>query len=314
MLKLDALATFVQVAEAGSISEAARRQRLAKSVVSERLSELERGLGAVLLHRSARKLSLTEDGVAFLERAARIVRDVEEAAAELAERRGSLTGPLRLSAPVTFGRMHLGPALYPFLAAHPGIALALELDDRRVDIAAEGYDAAIRHGPVEDSRLVALRLATSRRCLVASPDYLARCGTPRSIAELEGHGGIFYAHRGVADWRLIGADGPVLVRARVALSVNNGDIMRDAAVAGLGIALLPSFIAGAALRTGALMPIHLGAEPEPEYVVLAHAERGRSSAKLRALVAHLRRAFGDPPVWDRDGISPDAASPTPRPG
>jgi len=299
MLKLDALATFVEVAEAGSISEAARRLRLAKSVVSERLTELERSLGAVLLHRSTRRLSLTEDGIAFLDRASRIVRDVEEASAELAERRGSLTGPLRLSAPVTFGRMHLGPALYPFLAAHPGISMALELDDRRVDIAAEGFDAAIRHGPVADSRLVARRLASSRRSLVASPAYLEQHGTPRSITELEARGGIFYAHRGVADWRLLGPDGPVLVRARVALSVNNGDVMRDAAEAGLGIALLPSFIAGEALRAGRLMPIHLGAEPEPEFVALVHAERGRSSAKLRALVAHLRGAFGDPPVWDR---------------
>ncbi|NMJ44151.1 LysR family transcriptional regulator [Roseomonas sp. JC162] len=300
MLKLDAIATFVQVAEAGSISEAARRLRLAKSVVSERLTELERSLGAVLLHRSTRRLSLTEDGVAFLDRAGRIVREVEDAAAELAERRGSLTGPLRLSAPVTFGRMHLGPALYPFLAAHPGIALSLELDDRRVDVAAEGYDAAIRHGSVEDSRLVALRLATSRRCLVASPAYLARHGMPHSIAELERHAGIFYAHRGVADWRLMGAAGPVLVRARAALAVNNGDVMRDAAEAGLGIAMLPSFIAGEALRAGRLVAIRPGAEPEPEVIALVHAERGRSSAKLRALVAHLRRAFGDPPVWDRD--------------
>lgn len=300
MLRLDAIATFVQVAEAGSISEAARRLRLAKSVVSERLTDLERSLGAVLVHRTTRRLSLTEDGVAFLGRAGRIVRDVEDAAAELAERRGSLTGPLRLSAPVAFGRMHLGPALYPFLAAHPAISLTLELDDRRVDIAAEGHDAAIRHGPVEDSRLVALRLAASRRCLVASPSYLARHGAPRSITELEAHGGIFYAHRGVADWRLVGPAGPVLVRARVVIDVNNGDVMRDAAEAGLGIALLPSFIAGEALRAGRLVPIHLGAEPEPEVIALVHAERGRSSAKLRALVAHLRRAFGDPPIWDRD--------------
>ena len=179
MLKLDGIAAFVQVAEAGSISEAARRLRLAKSVVSERLVELERSLGAVLLHRTTRRLSLTEDGSAFLAHATRITREVEEAAAEIAERRGSLTGPLRLSAPVTFGRMHLGPALYPFLAANPGIALALDLDDRRVDVAAEGYDAVIRHGPIEDSRLVAMRLASSRRCLVASPNYLARHGTPR---------------------------------------------------------------------------------------------------------------------------------------
>src|SRR5215469_8025036 len=154
-MKLDGIEAFVAIAEAGSISEAARRLHLAKSVVSERLAELERGLGAKLLQRTTRKLSLTEDGAAFREHAARILREIEEAAADLAERRGTLAGPLRLSAPVTFGRLHLGPALYSFLIAHPAIALTLDLDDRRVDAASDGYDAVIRHGPVADSRLVA---------------------------------------------------------------------------------------------------------------------------------------------------------------
>jgi DNA-binding transcriptional LysR family regulator len=116
-MKLDGIATFVAVAEAGSISEAARRLRLSKSVVSERLAELERSVGTHLLHRTTRKLSLTEDGSAFLERAARIVREVEDATADLSERRGTLVGPLRISAPVTFGHMHLGPALYPYRVA-----------------------------------------------------------------------------------------------------------------------------------------------------------------------------------------------------
>src|SRR3569832_2245727 len=131
MLKLDEIASFVAVAEAGSVSEAARRLRLSKSVVSERLAEIERSLGTALLHRTTRKVSLTEDGAAFRERAARILRDVDDAVADLAERRGSLSGPLRISAPVTFGRMHLGPALYPFLARHPGVELTHDLDDRR---------------------------------------------------------------------------------------------------------------------------------------------------------------------------------------
>src|SRR5258707_10313784 len=137
--------------------------------------------------------------------------------------------------------MHLGPALYPFLARHPEIELTLALDDRRVDAAADGYDAVLRHGPIEESRLMAWRLAPSRRILVASPGYLARHGTPASLAELEGHRGIFYTNRGVADWRFPGLQGSVLVRARIGLGVNNGDMMRDAAIAGLGIALLPIF-------------------------------------------------------------------------
>ncbi len=298
MLKLDGIAAFVAVAEAGSISEAARRLRLAKSVVSERLAELERSLGATLLHRTTRRLALTEDGGAFLDRAVRITREVEEAATDLAERRGTLSGPLRLAAPVTFGRLHLGPALYPFLARHPRIELTLELDDRRVDAAAEGYDAVVRHGVLADSRLVAWRLAPSRRVLVAAPSYLARHGKPASIAELEQHRGIFYTNRGVADWRFPGLQGVMVVRARIGLRVNNGDMMRDAAVAGLGIALLPTFIIDAAVKAGALVVLEIGAEAEAELVYMAHPEGRRASAKLRALAACLRDAFGDPPYWE----------------
>jgi DNA-binding transcriptional LysR family regulator len=298
-MKLDGIAAFVAVAEAGSISEAARRLRLSKSVVSERLAELERSLGTGLLRRTTRRLALTEDGAAFLERAARILREVEDAAADLAERRGTLAGPLRLSAPVTFGRMHLGPALYPFLARHPAIEMMLDLDDRRVDAAADGYDAVIRHGPIAESRLVAWQLAPSRRVLVASPAYLARHGQPRTLAELEGHRGIVYLNRGVADWRFPGAGGARIVRARLALGVNNGDMMRDAALAGLGIALLPLFIAGPAIADGGLRPLPVGAEAEHEFVFMAHPEGRRASAKLRALAEHLRAAFGSPPYWER---------------
>jgi DNA-binding transcriptional LysR family regulator len=299
MLKLDGVMTFVSIAEAGSLSEAARRLRLSKSVVSDRLSELEHSLGASLLHRSSRRLTLTEDGAAFLERAARITREVEEATAELAERRGTLAGPLRISAPVTFGRLHLGPAVYPFLARHPEIALTLDLDDRRVEVGSDSYDAVLRHGPIADSRLIAWTLAPSRRVLVASPDYLARHGRPASTVELEGHAGIFYTNRGAGDWRFSGPQGATSVRGRPALRVNNGDMMRDAALAGLGIALLPLFIAGTEIRSGGLNIVDIGVEPETEFIYLAHPEGRRPSAKLRAFADCLRQAFGSPPYWER---------------
>ncbi|MGH6882911.1 LysR family transcriptional regulator [Hypericibacter sp.] len=297
-MKLDGIATFVAVAEAGSISEAARRLRLSKSVVSERLAELERGLGTSLLHRTTRKLTLTEDGVSFLERATRIARDVEEATADMAERRGRLVGPLRIAAPVTFGHLHLGPAVFPFLAQNPELELMLDLDDRRVDVAADGYDAVVRHGPIADTRLVAWRLAPSRRVLVAAPDYLERHGRPASLAELDGHRGLFYTNRGAADWRFAGADGATILRAEMGLRVNNGDMLRDAAIDGLGIALLPTFIAGTAINAGSLVVLDVGAEAELEFVYVAHPEGRRTSAKLRAFIDCLRAAFGDPPYWD----------------
>jgi DNA-binding transcriptional LysR family regulator len=207
MIKIEGITAFVSVVESGSVSEAARRLRLSKSVVSERLAELERSLGGVLLHRTTRKLTLTEDGTAFLQRASRIVQEIEDASAEMAERRGTLSGPLRIAAPVTFGRMHLGPALYPFLAKHPEIELVLDIDDRRVDVSSEGYDAVVRNGPIVDSRLVVWKLSRSRRILVASPDYLARHGTPKKLADLDRHKGIFYTNRGVSDWRFQTPDG-----------------------------------------------------------------------------------------------------------
>jgi DNA-binding transcriptional LysR family regulator len=298
MFKLEGAVSFVAVVEAGSISEAARRLNLSKSVVSERLADLEKALGANLLRRTTRRLTLTEDGALFLERAMRIKSEVEGASSDLAERRGTLAGPLRIAAPVTFGRLHLGPALYPFLAQHPELELTLDLDDRRVDAATDSYDAVVRHGPLENSRLVAWQLAPSRRLLVASPDYLARAGTPTNLDQLREHRGIFYVNRGVADWRLLTAEGSEVVRSAVALRVNNGDMMRDAAEAGLGIALLPTFIAAEALGRGTLAAIHIGAHAAPESIYVAHPEGQRVSARLRAFTECVRKAIGNPPYWD----------------
>lgn len=297
-MKLDGIAAFVAIAEASSISEAARRLRLSKSVVSDRLAQLERQLGAKLVHRSTRSLSLTEDGTTFLEMAAQSLRGLDAAAAALAERRGTLAGPLRISAPVTLTALHVGPALYPFLRRHPQIELSIELDDRVVDAQAEGFDGVIRHGPMRDSPLTAWRLARSRRVLVASPDYLEREGTPGDLAGLEHHRGIFYTHRGLADWRFATEAGFVQVRARIGLQVNNGMVMRDAAIAGLGVTMLPLFIAGPEIRAGTLRAIDIGAEPEAEFIYVAHPEGRNPTAKLRALADCLREAFGDPPYWE----------------
>jgi DNA-binding transcriptional LysR family regulator len=298
MIRLDGLAAFLAIVEGGSISEAARRLRLSKSVVSERLVELERSLGGALLHRTTRKLSLTEDGAAFLERARRIAYEIDLAATDMAERRGTLSGPLRIAAPVTFGRLHLGPALYPFLLTHPAIELVLDLDDRRIDMASSGHDAIIRNGPILDSRLIVWKLAESPRLMVASPAYLAKYGRPHSLADLNQHRGVFYSNRGAADWRFNTKAGPEMVRAHPALIVNNGDMMRDAVVAGLGLALLPAFIARPAIKTGQLEEIILTVQPEPEFLYMAHAQGREPSAKLRALADHLRKAFGSPPYWD----------------
>lgn len=298
MLRIEGIEAFVATVEHGSISAAARQLRLSSSVVSERLAELERSLGARLLHRSTRRLALTEDGSTFLPRAARVLRDIAAAAADIAERRGTLSGALRIAAPVTFGRLHLGPALYPFLSAHPDIQLTLDLDDRAIDIASSGHDAIIRHGPIEDTRLVIWKLAESRRMLTASAAYLAAHGMPRSLDDLAAHRGIYYTNRGAGDWRFETPSGPVSVRARLTLGVNNGDMMRDAAIAGLGLAMLPGFIAGPAVKAGELVAVPLDAAPTRDFLFVAQAQGREPSVKLRQLIAHLRNCFGDPPYWD----------------
>lgn len=297
MIRLEGVAAFVAVVEAGSLSAAARRLGRSKSVIGERLAELERTLGARLLQRSSRRSALTEDGAGFLERARRMLGEAAEAAAEIAQRRGALVGPLRISGPVSFGILHLGPALYPFLAANPGIALTLELDDRFVDPAAEGYDATVRHGHVADSRLIARRLASSRRLLVASPAHLRARAVPRTPAELEEAAAIIYANRD-ADWRFAGPGGTTVLRPRSALRVNNGLVMRDAAVAGLGIALLPTFLVHRELEAGALVAVDVGLVGEEAQIHLAYPTDRRGSAKLDALARSLRATFGDPPYWD----------------
>jgi DNA-binding transcriptional LysR family regulator len=291
MLKLESIVAFASIAEARSITGAARRLSISKSVVSERLSELERTLGTKLVRRTTRVLSLTDDGKTFYERAKQILRNVDNAASELTERRGMLAGPLRISAPVSFGILHLGPALCGFLEKNPAIELTLELDDRFVDILGEGYDAIIRHGPVDDDRIIVKRLSASRRVLVASPDYLKRFGNPTSLQELEQHRGIIYGNRGAADWRFRVGRKWVIARPQIALRVNNGLVMRHAATTGLGIALLATFLLEPPRQKRTLQVVDIGAEAEGAMIYIAYPEHLRSSGKIRALTAWLQKAF-----------------------
>jgi DNA-binding transcriptional LysR family regulator len=298
MLKLESLLAFVTTAEAGSVSEAARRLQISKSVASERLAELERNLGATLVHRSTRKLTLTEDGIVFLERAKRILREVSEASAEVSERRGALVGSLRISVPVSFGILHLSPALNSFLRRNPRIELSLDLNDRFVG-ATDGFDAIIRHGPLPNKGWLAKRIAPSRRVLVASPDYLRANGTPRTIGDLERHRGIIYSHRGASDWRFRQSGRWSAARPHIIIRVNNGILMRDAALEGLGIALLATFLIHDLLISGKLCVVDVGAEAEPATIFIGYPTDRRVSAKVLALIAHLRTTFGTPPYWER---------------
>ena len=185
-------------------------------------------MGAKLVRRTTREHTLTDDGKTFLERAQGILRDLDSATSALAERRHAVSGPLRVSAPVSFGALQLGPALFGFLAKHPAIELSLDLEDRFVDLISEGYDLVVRHGPVNDARVIVKRLLTSKRVLVASAGYLKRAGQPASLEELARHRGVIYSNRGPADWRFRVGRKFVTVRPEVALRVKRSPTLGSA--------------------------------------------------------------------------------------
>jgi DNA-binding transcriptional LysR family regulator len=298
MLNLESVSTFITIVAMGSFTDAARQLGLSKSVVSERLQELERSLGTKLVQRTTRRVSLTADGAAFHERAKRIVREAELAVGELADRRGKVAGSLRISAPVSFGYLHLGAALFGFLARYPEIDLTLDLEDRFVDLLDEGYDAVVRHGPIQATRVIVKVLATSARQLVAAPGYLKRWGQPSSLEELEQHKGIIYSYRGATDWRFKVGRRYTTVQPRTVLRLNNGLLMRDAAIRGIGIALLATFFLEAPLRDRTLKVIDVGAQAEGATLYIGYPDHLRGSAKIRALTTWLQSAFSDPPRWE----------------
>lgn len=299
MLSLDSVSVFIAIANTGSFTETAQQLGLAKSVVSERLKDLERSIGTKLVHRTTRSVALTADGTTFYERAKRILHEAELATSELADRRGVVAGPLRISAPVSFGYLHLGPAVFGFIARYPAIELTLDLEDRFVDLLDEGYDAVVRHGKVNAKRVIVKPLATSTRLLVASPSYLERWGKPTSLEDLKQHKGIMYSYRGAADWRFRVVRRFTAVQPRTVLRVNNGLMMREAAAQGLGIALLPTFFLETVQKSQTLKVLDVGAEAEGATLYIGYPEHLRASAKIRALTTWLQSAFGNPPYWER---------------
>jgi DNA-binding transcriptional LysR family regulator len=248
------LAAFARVVESGSFSAAAAKLGLSRAAASKYVRQLEEHLGVRLLNRTTRRLSLTEEGAAFYERAARILAELEAAEGEASAVAGEARGTLRLSAPVSFGTRHLAPAIAEFLCRHPHVQVALTLDDRFVDLVDDGFDAAIRIGRLADSSLVVRRLCATRLVLSASPGYWRRKGKPRTPAALPLDDCLVYTLQVAGrSWRLLDAAGKeTVLQARGALAVNNGDVLREAALAGAGIVLLPDFLVGEDIVAGRL--------------------------------------------------------------
>lgn len=287
MPELEDLRALVETLERGSFSAAAVRLGVSKQIVSRRVAALEADLGARLLQRTTRRLSPTEAGLAYAERARRVLLELAEAEQEVAHGDGTPRGRLRVSAPVSFGTLHLAPALPGFLARHPGVEAEIDLDDREVDLVGEGYDVAVRLGRLADSSLIALRIARIRLLTCASPAYLERHGAPQAPADLRRHACLLYSVARGADWRFGAAR--VVVSGR--LRTNNGEVLLAAAIAGAGIARIPEFLAGPALLDGRLrevLPAH-ACEEGGAYVVYPRHRQG--SAAIRAFAAYLQEYF-----------------------
>lgn len=300
MRDLAGLMTFTRVVELESFSGAARDLGLSKSAVSKQVRRLEDRLGVRLLNRTTRRLSLTEAGRAFYDGCQQVASAADAAERAVSHLSEAPRGTLKVNAPMSFGRLHVGPALPGFLEAHPDLAIDLVLNDRIVDLVEEGFDVAVRIGRLEDSSLVARRLAPNRRVLAAAPAYLARHGAPDTPEDLARHDCLVYSYQSEGRaWRLRGPEGLRKVTPSGRLRVNNGDVLQAAAVGGLGVAFLPGFLAGADLRAGRLvrlLPAWRDAEDSAVHAVFP--ESRNLLPKVRVFVDFLAARFGERPYWD----------------
>jgi len=296
MSSLVDLEIFARVVTAESMSAAGREMGLSPAVVSKRMRRLEERLGTRLLQRTTRQIALTEAGRGFHDRIVQILASIDEAESFVSRRSDVARGTLKVSAPTTFGRLHIAPHLKPFLDAHPLVTVDLVLTDDFIDIVGEGFDLAIRIADLRDSSLVAKRLAPNHRVLCAAPAYLERTGLPGSIEDLTRH--TLIAHN-TDHWRLDGPEGPVTVRVSGPLRTNSSEVVREALLAGVGIALRSTWDVGPELKSGALQRIL------PEYSVgkrvAVHAvypSRRHMEQKVRAFVDYLGELYGQTPYWD----------------
>ncbi len=295
MDKFHEMQTFAAVVDAGSFVGAADALEMSKPAVSRYVGELEARLGLRLLHRTTRKLSLTEEGEVFYARCKELLFGIDEAEAEITSRSGQAVGLVKINAPVTFGILHLAALWGEFKAQHPKVLLDVTLADRVVDLVEEGFDIAIRIARLPSSSLISRKLATTRMVLCASPAYLQRAGTPRHPAELAGHAVLAYSYWSTRDeWQFEGPGGTVAVTTQPCLRTNNGDTCRAGALQHQGIVLQPTFLVGEDLRSGALVELM----PEFRSIELGiHAlypTRKHVSPKVRLLLDFLVESFKAP--------------------
>lgn len=303
-----AMLVFAEVVDAGGFTEAARRLGLSKASVSRQIASLERRLGAQLLRRTTRRMSLTEVGELFHARCLRVAEEAEAAERSVGDMQVEPRGEIRLAAPMSFGHRHVAPLLPAFLERHPKVRIHLDLTDRMIDLVREKFDLSIRiSAALPESSLVQRKLCTIQLVMCAAPEYLARRGMPRRPEDLRAHNCLGYASP-PQRWTLARDQ---RVETNGNLSIDNGDGLRRAAVAGLGIVYLPSFLVGPDLREGRLVQL-LPAEAHVVGGAWAIYPASRHPAsKVRALIDYFVEAFGPKPAWD-EGLEAPPAPASPR--
>ncbi|ANB76152.1 LysR family transcriptional regulator [Paraburkholderia phytofirmans] len=287
-MQLEDVRIFVATVNAGSFTAAADQLQQSKQYVSRRMAALEETLGVRLLVRNTRKLTVTERGREFYDHAQRIIEAVSNAEEAISERHGVLHGALRISAPLSFGMRHLSPLIIEFMKLHPRVQLNVDLSDRRSDLIGEGFDLALRIGPLADSTLIASRLGDLRTTACCSPAYAKEYGIPASPGELVHHTCLLYGKESTTGWEFAIDGNRQMFEVKGMLIANNGELVRDAAVADSGIALLPYFIVGPAIEEGALIPVLESFVPPPLQLSAVYPQHRQSSLAMRTFLSFLQ--------------------------
>jgi DNA-binding transcriptional LysR family regulator len=299
MIDIQDLLSYVKVVENGGFNRAAKHLGISKSILSRRIAGLEADLGARLLTRSTRGVSPTEAGLEFKLRSERILAELDEAREAVGQLGGGVVGRLRLSAPLSFGVRYVAPVLVELARQHQRLELDVSYSDRIVDLIGEHFDAAIRIGELKDSSLVARRIAPVRVVLAASADYLKRHGRPSKPDDLLAHECLIYTGSTVADWPFQSGKRMIGIRPNGRLRSDSGEVLLQWAIAGLGIAYLPSFEVADAIERGALEPLLLDYAP-PEFGIYVVRPPGTYvSGKVRLLIETVAEHFGGEAKWDR---------------
>jgi len=294
------MAVFARVVGAGSLSAAARELGLSPALVSRKLAALEARLGVRLINRTTRSLHLTDEGASYFEACARLLAEIDEADAAVAAGKVEPQGILRVALPASFGHLHVAPRIPEFAARYPKVRLALSLSDRSVNVIEEGFDIAVRIAELEDSSLAARRLAPNRRVVCASPEYLARHGTPRLPEDLVHHD-VLTTNDFAMTWDFKDPRGkPGTVRVGGRYACDNWEVLREWALAGLGIALKSTWDVYRHLQEGSLVALFPGYSFHTDVAIYAvYPHRRHLPAKTRVFIEFLAASFGPEPYWDR---------------